>query len=252
MPLTKRLVPFVLVCGVAGGLIAWLFISGDSPQSTTPFAADGLRLLAYTEGGNVAWEIRAKQGDVHDAKSSLQDVEIDFRNAQEGALTAAAGRLVRSEGSARLSEGVVIEREDGLRLETDDLTWNESAELLDAGSIDLVTGSLSIHAGEFRYDLGRETTSLSGGVRFVDESDRGFVATAEHAEESGGRFVLEGNVEATLEEGTLRAQTLEITDGGLTAIGEVRVRFDLSGMSAVRPAEEQIDGADPLRRLNGA
>jgi len=252
MPLAKRLLPLVLVVGLVGGLIAWLFVFDTSPPGGAPFEAEGLTLLAYTQGADVAWEIRAEQGDVNDANSSLQGVEIDFHTAREGTLTATAGQLHRSEGSARLSEGVLVERDDGLRLETDDLTWDESAKFLDAGAIALTMDDLSVHAGSFRYDLDEETASLGGGVRLVDEGERSFVATGKHAEESNGTFVLEGNVEAEIEEGSLRAQTLAISDEGLTADGDVTVRLILSGDADGQPEAEENDESERQRSLNGA
>jgi len=276
MPRTKRFRPVFLVIAVVGGLIAWLLLSGGDPTSHAPFEAEGVTLQAYTSNAEVAWEVRADEGVVREGQSVLDRATIDFFTSNEGKLTATAGRLARTTGSARLFEGVVVQREDGLYLKTDEMTWNEAAGTLITEAIDLRFDDLVVRADRFSYDLEQEMASLEGSVHVIYEGSQPFEATGDRASESEGTFRLEGHVEiadaedrtflcdvVTVEAGTaepgeeakqvirlagqvqaeigkgqLQAEELTWDEGGTTARGRVSLRLDLASVKSGQPEVE--------------
>lgn len=269
MSTAKKLLPVLVV----GGLIAWLLVTNEPPRTSAPFEAEGLTLHAYSPTSESAWEIRAHGGAVDGDESTLSDVEIDFFNAEAGQLTARAGHLVRTEGAATLSQGVIVERADGLRLATEAMSWNERAETLETGPIELRIGDVEATAPHFTYDLATERAQLDGGIQVHLDGEPSLHASGERAEEADGLFALDGDVkiveesgvsyrcdrvevetsaatgdksegkairmmggvEATLSEGELRADQVDVRDAGITAVGNVSIRLDLS-------AEENDDG----------
>lgn len=235
--------------------MAILFLPRRLADTDVPFVAAGVTLRTYTGSGEPAWEVYAREGEVVGESGTLSNVEVRFLSSDETALTATAARLAQAERTSTLSGGVVIEREDGLRLETEEITWDEEEERLLAGSITLAIRNLSVEGESFAYDLRDERATIAGGVRATIDRDPPLLVVGERAEEADEVLAVEGDVriespdgiyrcdrieaheetaallggvEAHFDEGELRADFAEIdAGGGITATGGVSLRIDL-------------------------
>lgn len=227
MSKAKRLLPLLLV----GGLIGWLLVSDEPAREATPLEARGLSLQTYTASAEPSWELRATSGIAEGAQSDLSDVTIDFHSSPDGPLTAQAGRLSRSQQMAHLSEGVVVERADGFRLETETLRWNEGANSLESGPVDLTLGDLHATAEVFRYDLHASRAILEEDVMVELTSDRSFRATGERGEQADGLFALEGHVTIEGASGeTYRCRRVDVEPSTENAKPTIRLSGDVEAM----------------------
>ena len=148
----------------------------------------------------------AQTGEVTDDEGELRDVEVRFVSSDDTALTAIANTLVRGDDESTLSGGVRVERDDGLTLTTDRLTWDEREGRLHAGAVELTVDGTAWEGNQFEYDLGSDRALIFGGL------------------------------EGVFPEGTLSADRAEVGEDGLTASGGVTLRLDLA-------AEEDVDGS---------
>ena len=196
----------LLVCFLVAGFAALLFVPQARKRSDVPFTARGVTLHTYTEEGDLWWEIYADEGETVSEDGLLRDVEVRFLSSQETALTATADRFTRGERESILSGAVLVERGDGLRLETDELTWDESEEQLRSGTVQLSRGGIDVQGERFEYDLRDERALITGGIRakIGDDSE-------------------------------LQAERAEIAEDGLTVWGAVSLHLNLA-------SEEESDG----------
>ena len=165
-----------------------------------------MTLRTYSESGDLSWQVDAREGEAAGDEGELRDVEVQFVTSDETALRATAATLVRGERESALSGDVRVERDDGLILTTDRLTWNEEEELLHAGAVELAVDGTTWRGSQFEYDLHNDRALISGGL------------------------------EGAFPEGELLADRAEIDEDGLTASGGVTLRLDLA-------AEEDVDGS---------
>jgi LPS export ABC transporter protein LptC len=245
----------ILLCLVVAGFAALVLVPRRPPGVDVSFTATGVVLHTYTEAGDLSWEIYAREGRVVDEKGTLSDVKIHFISPDAPSLSASADRFSRGEDGSILSGGVRIEREDGLRLETEEMTWNEREEQLHAGAIDLTIRDARVEGERFEYDLRDERATITGGVlatvdrepkvsvrgdRAVEEDDVLSIEGSVQIESEDGSYQCDriqadtetvrliGGVEGLFKDGELRAERASIAGGGLTATGNVSLSLDLA------------------------
>ncbi len=257
MPRAKSLLA-LLVVAIALVLV-FLPRGGDTDDDAT--TAKTITLYGYSDG-TLLWEIRAAGGRVNGDDQTLSDVAIDFHGSDAATLRIRGDRLDRTEGTARLSGNLRIERTDDLLLETEAVTWIEADERLEAGPIALTTETLDVSAAGFEYDLASETATFTGGVEAIadlestwtirasDAEERDGVVSFRHgvtAESEGGESFrcerlevdsngeaarLVGEAEGEWSSGRLTAASIRMDEDGLHASGGVTARLDLEEMGA--------------------
>jgi len=213
------------VIAAAAGLV----LAPRRPTSTdVPFSASGVSLQTYTDAGDLSWEVFAREGEVDGQEASLRDVEVRFYGASEESLVTTADRLTRGDGESVLAGRVRVDRGDGLRLETEELAWDESAEILKTSAIELRIRDLALTGERFQYALRLDRATIDGGV-VATVATEGITMRAAAAEEIDDRTVrLAGGVEASFPDGTLTAERAEVTDEGVGASGTVSLHLNLA------------------------
>lgn len=224
MPRARVVLLFLLVAGFA----ALVFVPRRPGGLDASFTAAGVVLHTYTEAGDLSWEIYAREGEVVEEEGTLSGVEIRFISSDETSLTATADHFSRAEDESVLSGDVKIEREDGLRLETEEMTWDEREEQLRAGAIDLSFRDARLEGQRFEYDLRDERATITGGVVATVDRGPGLSVRGDRAVEEDDVLSIEGNVRIEFEEGEVRAERASIEEGGLTATGNVSLSLDLA------------------------
>jgi LPS export ABC transporter protein LptC len=255
---------FLFVAVIVGGLaLLWLLLPRSPTASVTPLAtASAITLYGYAEGGALSWETRARAAQIIDKEGTLSQVTIRFTSPEARQLTVTSDQLVLSEGEGALSGSVCVEREDGLRLRTDALTWDEREQTLSAGSILLELRNVVIEGERFLYNLDTQHASLMEDVHATIDGATPLHVCGERAEESAGTFAIVGNVgiesdqemyrchrlesdatgdvvrligsvEARFVDGSLSAEFAQIRTEGLSASGGVSVQLELSSMRDV-------------------
>jgi len=245
----------LLLCLVVAGFAALVFVPRRPPGVDVSFTAVGVVLHTYTEAGDLSWEIYAREGRVVDEEGTLSDVEIHFISSDATSLTASADHFSRGENASVLSGGVKIEREDGLRLETEEMTWDEREEQLRAGAIAVLLRDARVEGDRFEYDLRNERATITGGVRATIDRETELSVRGDRAVEENDVLSIEGSVRIESEDGTyrcdrieadtetvrliggveglfkdgeLRAERASIGEGGLTATGNVSLSLDMA------------------------
>jgi len=264
----RRTIVLGLLLLVSGGLALVLLVGDRAPEAgRTPAAAAGVTLFGYDADGDPAWTAHAEQGDLVDHIGRLSSVVLSFPADGAGGLSVTAERLIYRTDDRRLSGGVTAERDDGLRLETDEIAWDEARGELSAGEVTMTLSDLSVRAGGFVYRIGPRRTALLDGVEATIARDRPVRVSGDAAEESDGvitvdgdvrihsedvafrcarletdaageRIRLSGEVDGTFRGGAIAAESIEWTPAGWTARGEVSVRIDLDALQ-----QEADDGA---------
>lgn len=252
----------LLICLLVAGFAALLFMPQARKSSDVPFTAGGVTLHTYTEEGDLWWEVFAHEGEIIGEESLLRDVEVRFLSSPETSLIATADRFTRGERESILSGAVLVERGDGLRLETDEMTWNDREGRLRTEAIQLSFRDVRVEGEQFEYDLRTERATLIGGITATIDREEVLSIRGDRAEEMNDVFTVEGNVliesgegtyscerieanddaarltgavDAIFREGELRADRAEIDNHGLRAWGAVSLRLDLA-------SEEKSDG----------
>ena len=252
----------ILVAGCAGVTALLLITDPASTETAPPVTATGISMFGYSDAGTLAWETSAASGTLAPSEGALQDVDVRFFSGDETLLTASGARLDQNETESRLHGGVVVERADGLRLQTDALQWMTSSDRLEAGEVHLDWEEISLIAGGLSYDLGTETAFLREGVDMAIDRDTAWSIRAETAEISQTGASLEGGVEidsedeayrcervetdargetvqllgaveATLAEGSLTAESVTVSQEGLYARDRVMVRLSLASLEEI-------------------
>jgi lipopolysaccharide assembly outer membrane protein LptD (OstA) len=237
MPRARSILVVLLLVGIA----VILFLPRRLGDTDVPFAAAGVTLRTYTESGEPAWEVHARDGEVIDESGTLLDVEVRFLSSDETPLTAIADRLSQAERTSTLAGSVVIERGDGLRLETEEITWNEEEEKLRAGSIRLAIRDLYVEGESFAYDLRAERATITGGVVATIDRDAPLSVLGERAEEADDVLAVEGNVRVEAPDATYRCHRIEADGETVRLLGEVEARFK-EGELRADSAEIDPDG----------
>jgi LPS export ABC transporter protein LptC len=245
----------VLLCLIVAGFAALVFVPRHPAGEDVPFTATGVVLQTYTEAGELSWEISAREGTAVDEEGTLSDVEIRFISSDATSLTASADLFTRGKDESVLSGAVNIEREDGLRLRTERMTWDEREGQLRAGAIDLTLREARLEGESFEYDLRDERATITGGVlaavdrqpmlsvrgdRAVEEDNVLSIEGSVQIESEDGTYRCDrleadaeavrliGGVEGVFKDGELRAEHVSIEGGGLTAAGNVSLSLDMA------------------------
>jgi hypothetical protein len=222
----------LLLVLVVAGFAALVLAPRSGRAPDVPFTASRVNLYTYTDAGDLAWEVRAREGESTGEEGTLLDVEVRFVSSDETSLTATAERLVRGDVESVLAGSVRVERGDGLRLETEELTWNEPAERLSAGPVTISLRNATLAGGTFEYDLRNDRTTVRDGVLVTLEEGEVSVRAEEAQELDGETFRLGGGIEAAFPEGTLLADRAEVSEETFTAVDSVSLRFDLASREA--------------------
>jgi len=249
---------------LVGGIALLLRLGDPAPAASgPPSAAAGIALFGYDAYGDPAWEAQAEHGDLVDGVGNLSPIRLSFPD-DAGRLAVTADRLVYRADDRRLSGAVTVEREDGLRLQTEEIVWDEAGRQLSANAVTMVLSGLSIEAARFAYRIGSRQTVLSDGVAATITRDPPIRVNGDAAEEADGvvtiagnvriesedgtfrcarletdtageRVVLSGEVDGTFRGGTIAARSVEWTSSGWTARGGVTVRIDLDSLEREPP-----------------
>jgi len=223
------------------GIAAVLFLPRRLDTRDVPFTAAGVTLHTYTDSGELSWEVRAGGGEVVGDMGTLSDVKIRFVSSDETSLTAAAGHLSRTERESTLTEEVRIERDDGLRLETEEMIWNEGEERLRSGPITLSLRDLTVEGEQFDYDIREKRASITGGVLATIDRDPPVTIFGERAEEANDILAVEGDVRVETDDGVYRCDRIEAEDEVVRLVGNVVAGFDEGELRADH-AEIDPDG----------
>jgi hypothetical protein len=233
MSRTKILVVIALVASAAV-LLVLLLPRTRAPSPVLRTTASGITLYGYAEGGALSWVTHARDAEILDEEGALSHVTVEFASEANEKLTATSDRLVLSERGSTLSGSVVVEREDGLQLRTDALTWEERAQTLTAGSIHLQFRDIVIEGEQFLYDLRAQRASLTNGAQATLHGETPLYIRGEQAEQSGETFGFSGNVVVESDRETYQCQRLESDAEGevVRLIGSVEAWFTNGRLSA--------------------
>jgi len=200
----------LLGLAVVAAVLSLVFLPRGGEPEDDATTARSITLYGYDDQDPL-WEIRAEDGRIEEDGQTLRGIAIDFHRADGKRLRIRGDQLDRSEGSARLSGAVRIERTDDLQLETDALTWIEADERLESGPIVLSTETLRVTAAQFGYDLSDDVASFGGGVDAHADLDATWTIRADRAEERDGIITFDGDVTADSAEGeSFRCRQLEV------------------------------------------
>lgn len=241
-------------------VVVLVFLPKGKDPGSEATIAETIAVYGYDDDGAPLWEIRARSGRITGSDQRLDDVAIDFFDAESSTLSLRGDHLERSESTSRLSGGVRIERDDDLLLTTEALTWDEADEQLESGPVELSTEDLRVSAAAFGYDLHSSTAQFTGGVEASVALDTSWTIVADRAEEHDGRVTFQQDVVAESEDdqsfaaerlevdpeaetvrlsggvvgewasGRLSAETVELDSEGIRAAGGVTARLDLEEM----------------------
>ena len=237
MPRARAILLFLLIAGIA----AILFLPRRFDTRDVPFTASGVTLHTYSNAGELSWEVRAGGGEVIGDTGTLSDVEVRFVSSNETSLTATAARLSRTERSSTLTGDVRIERDDGLRLETAEMVWDEDEERLRAGPIMLSLRDLTVEGEQFDYDIRAERAEITGGVLATIDRNPPVTVLGDRAEEANDILAVEGDVRVETDDGVYRCDRIEAEDDAVRLVGNVVAGFDEGELRADH-AEIDPDG----------
>ncbi len=219
----------LIATGLVAGAVA-LFLTFTKPGAFSPTAAaeaTTVVMRGYSEAGDPTWEIRAVRGEIIEREGTLADVAVDLFQEGKDPIRARADRLIRKGEIGRLEGAVSIERDDGLVIESDAVTWREDAETLESAETTLSYEDGDLRAEQFRYDLHQRRGELAG-VAVTLRGEQEMSVASERGLLAEDELTLVGAVHAESEDGTLDAERLTATldgesvtlSGGVTAEGE--------------------------------
>ena len=242
----------LVALAVIGGAVALPLRSSPGEEASPATRATGVVLRGYDTEGNAAWMVTAADGTIQADVGSLASPEIVFYKAGREALRARGETLVSAGKEAVLRGSVVISSDDGYRLETDELVWNQSADRLTARRVAIASEGVTVDAQEFLYLLNEDRWSVSGGFTATIDRPSLLRVVGKTLEGDGERLVLSGelsiegedetysceridyeraneevrlsgSVRGTLSWATLSADAITLTTAGSEATGVVRV-----------------------------
>lgn len=224
--------------------IVWLLTSdGPVDAGASPVMATGISMFGYAASGDIEWETTAASGKIDPVDGDLSTVTLRFYSDGRPSLVATGGLLLQGESGSELRTDVSIEREDGLRLQTDALHWDKGTDSLDAGRVSITWNDISLDAERFEYDLRTQTASLTGGILMTVDRSSMWVVQAKSAELSEARVYLEGDVAIDSTDEGYRCERMEAETEGdsIRLMGEVEAQFPDGRLTAER-ARIDADG----------
>jgi hypothetical protein len=222
----------LLLVGIA---VVLALLPRERRHAESATIAQSVRLYGYNNDGTSQWEIRADDGRIDEAEQTLSGIAVTFYAEDGSTLSVRANRLERTNAVSRLTGNVRIERPDDLLLQVDLLTWDEAANRLESGPIDLSTEELSLSAAQFEYDLDSESASFSGDVEALATLETEWTIHADRAEERDGFVTFRNNVDAESEDGkSFRCHQLRVDAESRTVhlSGDVRGEWSSGHLSA--------------------
>jgi lipopolysaccharide export system protein LptA len=213
--------------------------------------------ITRTRDGRTVFTLRfERQLTYADGRSVFRDVSITFpnRSGRTCRVTGREARQVASQGkqlgTVALDGGVVMTCDDGMRIETADASYDESASLVRApGSVKFSRGRMSGSGMGATYDESRDRLTLLDQTR---------VDVAPDAAGQGAMTITAGTAVMARADRTIRFErsvnvagspqsaTADIADVHLAPVEDVVDRVELTGHASVTGAAE---GATALRGM---
>ena len=239
---------------IVGGAILLVVTLPWEPVSFQQTLAERVNLHGYDEDGFLIWSLEALEGKVENNAGTFSGVKAEFYNAGTKRLCATGDTLTFAGDDATLSGGVEILHDD-YRLETETVTWHESEGALTAREVTIFFEAATVKAEAFQYELEREQGVLEGGITATLTQSRTLQVVGERAEQTREKLILTGGVLveeadesyrcASLEyvheseevglfggvvgqfdSGTIRAESIRLTSGGMVASGGTTLLLD--------------------------
>ena len=258
MPRAKTLLVVVCVVAVFAAVTALLWPRWAEQTPAPSAVADGLSLFGYADGGTMSWHITAESGTLVDDVGTLLNINLAF--SQEGAnlIEVQANELVRTSNQGVLTGNVLVKREDGLQLTTDQATWDEAGRTLVASKTNLDYDEIHASGLRFTYDLAQATATIEDQVTVTAMGEKGWYLSAERLDvnddvlaasgavlvemQSGEQYACEalsfdveteeinmtGGVDIVFSSGRITADSASVTPDGFTATSGVTLHLDLS------------------------
>lgn len=171
-----------------------------------PTEATGLVMRGY-DNGNVTWETQAGHGEIDSAAGALADVVLRMFDGAS-ILEVSAGELAQEAGSVTLTGSVRAETDEGLRISSEQMTWNEDARTLESAATLLTLRGDELRADGFTYNARIQRGTLVGVVATLARGEPLSVSSDE-GEITREEIRLLGNVRMTSEDGTVRPDALD-------------------------------------------
>jgi len=250
---TARGLLAVLLLVVIGGATALLLSSSSREEaSPAPTVARAVTLRGYDAGGTLAWVVQAEEGAIESETGTLSHVEIAFYKAGEERLRAQGATLTYTGNESVLKGGVDIVRADGYRLSSEELAFAEKTGELTAGRVEIRAEGVTVEAQGLRYHVKEDRWSIAEGFAVAIDRPVSLEVVGRTIAEEEGRLILQGelavegkdesytcdridydkgtelvrlsgDVEGTFSAGTIRADSLTLTQKGFTAGGGVHL-----------------------------
>lgn len=229
----------LIAAGVLSGAIA-LFLTFTRPSILSPTAAaeaTTVVMRGYSQEGDPTWEVRAARGEILKREGTLVDVAVDLFQEGKEPIRVRADRLIREGDVGRLEGSVSIERDDGLVIESDAVTWREDAQTLESGETTLSYEDGELRGERLEYDLEARRGELSSVTATLNREKTLRVAS-EGAQLDEDRLTLRGSVRVESEDGTLAADRLDATLDGDSVTLSGQATAEGTGFSASADAIE--------------
>lgn len=164
----------VFVLAVGGLLVARSRTSQGPRPDLTPSRADLTvrEVRLQEESGRVRWRLRADQASVFEGtgRTTLRNVELRVEEpGRTWTLVAEEGEMQergREDREVEARKNVVLTSDDGLRLETSVLRWQQRARRIWTDAPVRITREGSVVEGRgLDVDMTGETTTIAGPVR---------------------------------------------------------------------------------------
>ena len=245
------LLVLVLIVGGAILLVVTLPWELVSFQQTL---AERVNLHGYDEDGVLIWSLEALAGKMENNAGTFSGVKAEFYDAGTKRLCATGETLTFVGDDATLSGEVKILHDD-YRLETETVIWHESEGALTAREVTIFFEAATVEAEAFQYELEREQAVLEGGITATLTQSRTLQVVGEKAEQTRDKLILTGGVlveeadesyrcasleyvqeseevslfggvEGQFDSGTIHADSIRLTSGGMVAYGEITLLLD--------------------------
>jgi len=226
---------FVVVAFAAAAALLWPRWSTRVPAPSA--AAAGLSLFGYAEDGALSWHITAESGTLADEGGTLSDVELMLSEQSTSPITVRADELTRTSARSILAGSVVVEREDGLRVTTDRMTWDEANRTLVASETALEYAELRASGLRSSYDLSKTCVTIEDQVRVAAMGDDGWSLSSGRLDVCDGTLTATGSVVVETKDGErYTCDTLAFNEEreDLSMTGEVQMAFSSGRIEADR------------------
>ena len=199
-------------------------------------------MYGYSDGV-LRWTSHAATGELVDGEGTMFDVSMTFLPEQSGSLTALGDRVTYGTSGGRLMGNVSVTRDDGMKLDTEELAWDDDGETIDCRPIHVRYSGGDLAAGSFQYDLDSETGRFFGSVELAYQDEPRLTAIGDFATLQSDTFVLEEHVEIDAEGDRYTCAVLTVQTDRKTAelTGGVIAEFS-EGRIESESMERQADG----------